>query len=66
MSKKQMPVQMNEWEQRALYRKMTELNNKLDDIGMKKIEKEAYIVHKLIELGLHRLKLSESGSLIID
>lgn len=58
-------VALNEWEQQALYRKMIELNNKLTEKQMRGISKESTIVHKIIELALPRLDISESGSIIL-
>lgn len=56
---------LNEWEQEESYRKMIELNNKLSEKGMRGISKESQILHKIIEIGLSRIDVSESGSIIL-
>jgi hypothetical protein len=58
-------VYLNEWEQKKLYRKMIELNNKLAEKNMKGISKESQLVHKIIELTIERLEVSESGTVIL-
>lgn len=58
-------IALNEWEQQALYRKMIELNNKLSEKEMRGISKESMIVHRIIELALPKLDVSESGSIIL-
>ena len=56
---------LNEWEQKESYRKMIELNNKLANLGMRGISKESQLLHKIIEIGLARVDISESGTIII-
>lgn len=56
---------LNEWEQKESYRKMIELNNKLADLGMRGISKESQLLHKIIEIGLAKADISESGTIII-
>lgn len=58
-------VYLNEWEQKKLYRKMIELNNKLAEKNMRGISKESQLVHKIIELTIERLDVSESGTIVI-
>ena len=58
-------IYLNEWEQKQLYRKMIELNNKLSDKELRGISKESQLVHKILELTISRLDVSESGSIII-
>lgn len=58
-------IALNEWEQQALYRKMVELNNKLAEKEMRGISKESVIVHRIIELALPKLEISESGTIIL-
>lgn len=58
-------IALNEWEQQALYRKMIELNNKLADKEMRGIAKESQLVHRIIELALPRLDISESGTIVL-
>lgn len=58
-------VYLNEWEKKKLYKKMIELNNKLADKEMRGISRESQLVHKIIELTIERLDISESGSIII-
>ncbi len=56
---------LNEWEQVEAYRKMIELNNKLSERGMRGISKESQLLHKIIELALPRVDISESGSIVL-
>lgn len=56
---------LNEWEQAEAYRKMIELNNKLSERGMRGISKESQLLHKIIELALPRVDISESGSIVL-
>lgn len=56
---------LNEWEQKESYRKMIELNNKLSELNMREISKESQLLHKIIEIGLTRVDISESGTIII-
>lgn len=58
-------IALNEWEQQALYRKMIELNNKLSDKQLRGISKESLLVHKIIELALPKLDISETGTIIL-
>lgn len=58
-------VALNEWEQQALYRKMVELNNKLAEKQMRGISKESALLHRIIELSLPKLDVSESGTIIL-
>lgn len=58
-------IALNEWEQQALYRKMVELNNKLADKQLRGISKESTLVHRIIELSLPKLDISESGTIIL-
>ena len=58
-------VYLNEWEQKKLYRKMIEMNNKLSDRGLRGISKESQIIHRILELSIDRLDISESGSIIL-
>lgn len=58
-------VYLNEWEQKKLYKKMIELNNKLSEKGMRGISKESQLIHRILELSIDRLEVSESGSIIL-
>ncbi|OOS02656.1 hypothetical protein SAMN02745664_12521 [Moraxella cuniculi DSM 21768] len=58
-------IALNEWEQQALYRKMVELNNKLAEKEMRGIAKESTLIHRIIELSLPKLDVSESGTIIL-
>lgn len=58
-------VYLNEWEQKKLHKKMIELNNKLEEKNMRGISKESQLVHKIIELTIERLDVSESGTIVI-
>lgn len=58
-------IALNEWEQQALYRKMIELNNKLSEKQLRGISRESLLVHKIIELGIQKLDVSETGTIIL-
>ena len=58
-------VYLNEWEQKKLYKKMIELNNKLAEKNMRGISKESQLVHKIIELAIEQLEVSENGTIIL-
>ena len=58
-------VYLNEWEQKKLYKKMIELNNKLSEKEMRGISKESQLVHKILDLAIEKLDVSESGSIIL-
>lgn len=44
---------------------MIELNNELADKGLRGISKESELVHKILEMTIKKIEVSESGSLII-
>jgi hypothetical protein len=44
---------------------MIELNNKLSEKEMRGISKESQLVHKILELAIEKLDVSESGSIIL-
>ena len=56
---------LKKWEREALYKKMIELNNDLAEKGMRGISKESELVHKILEMTIKKLEISESGNLII-
>ena len=58
-------IALNEWEQKKLYKKMIELNNKLSEKEMRGISKESQLVHKILELAIDKLDISESGTIIL-
>lgn len=58
-------VYLNDWEQKKLYKKMIELNNKLAEKGMREISRESQLVHRILELSIDKLEVSESGSIIL-
>lgn len=58
-------IYLKESEKEALNKKMIELNYKLAKKGMRGISKESQIVHKIIELTVEKLDISEDGNLII-
>ena len=58
-------VALNEWEQKKLYKKMIELNNKLSDKEMRGISRESQLVHRILELSIDKLDISESGTIIL-
>ncbi len=58
-------VYLKKWEREALYKKMIELNNDLAEKGMRGISKESELVHKILEMTIKKLEISESGNLII-
>lgn len=58
-------VYLKKWEREALYKKMIELNNDLSEKGMRGISKESELVHKILEMTIKKVEVSESGNLII-
>lgn len=58
-------VYLNEWERKKLKKKMIELNDKLANKGMKGICRESQLVHKILELTIEKVEVSENGSLMI-
>jgi len=58
-------VYLKKWEREALYKKMIELNNDLSKKGMRGISKESELVHKILEMTIKKVEVSESGNLII-
>lgn len=58
-------IYLNNWEQKKLYNKMLELNIKLTKKGMKNISKESQIVHRILELTIDKVELSENGTIIL-
>lgn len=58
-------IALNEWEQKALYKKMVELNNKLAEKELRGISRESTLVHEIIRLSLPKLDISESGTIIL-
>lgn len=58
-------VYLKKWEREALYKKMIELNNDLSEKGMRGISKESELVHKILEMTVKKVEVSESGNLII-
>lgn len=58
-------IALNEWEQKKLYKKMIELNNKLSDKEMRGISRESQLVHRILELAIDKLDVSESGTIIL-
>ena len=58
-------IALNEWEQKKLYKKMIELNNKLSEKEMRGIAKESQLVHRILELAIDKLDISESGTIIL-
>lgn len=58
-------VYLTEWEQKKLYKKMIELNNKLSEKEARGISKESQLVHRILELSIEKLDISESGTIIL-
>lgn len=58
-------VYLKKWEKEALYKKMIELNNQLSEKGVRGISRESELVHKILEMTIKRVEVSESGSLVI-
>lgn len=58
-------VYLKKWEREALYKKMIELNNELSEKGVRGISKESELVHRILEITINKIKVSESGTLII-
>lgn len=58
-------IYLKKWEKEKLYKKMIELNNKLSEKNVRGISKEAELVHRILEITIEKLDISESGSVII-
>ena len=58
-------IALNEWKKKKLYKKMIELNNKLSEKEMRGISKESHLVHRILELAIDKLDVSESGTIIL-
>lgn len=56
---------LNAWEREEVRRKLIEVNKKLMKKSMMQLEKESHLLHKIIEIGLSRVDVSESGNIIV-
>lgn len=59
-------VKLNKWEQEVLTEKLILLNKKLVMRGHKPLIAESEIVHKIIEMTINRIGISEDGNLKIE
>lgn len=59
-------VKLNKWEQEALSEKLIQINKKLVMKGHKPISTESQIVHKMIELSINKIAITEDGNLKLD
>lgn len=58
-------VKLNKWEQEALSERLIMLNKKLVMKGYKPLATESQIVHKIIELAITRVDITDDGNLKI-
>lgn len=58
-------VKLNKWEQDALTSQLIHLNKKLVMSGFKPIKTESEIVHRILEMTLGKLDITEQGTLKI-
>lgn len=58
-------VKLNAWEQEALTSQLIHLNKKLVMSGYKPIKSESEIVHRILEMTLGKLEVSEHGTVKI-
>lgn len=59
-------IKLNAWEQEALSEKLIYLNKKLVMKGHKPIATESQIVHKILEMTLSKLNVTDDGNLKIE
>lgn len=59
-------VKLNEWEQEALSEKLITLNKKLVMKGKKPLKTESEIVHKVLEMTINKLTITEDGNIKIN
>ena len=59
-------VKLNEWEQEALSEKLITLNKKLVMKGKKPLRTESEIVHKVLEMTVSKLTITEDGNIKIS
>jgi hypothetical protein len=59
-------VKLNKWEQEALSEKLILINKKLVMKGHKPLKAESEIVHKIIEMTLNKITVTEDGNLKIE
>lgn len=58
-------VKLNKWEQEALSERLIMLNKKLVMKGHKPIATESQIVHKILELAITKIDVTDDGNLKI-
>lgn len=59
-------VKLNSWEQEALRERFNLLNKKLVMKGMKPLTAESQVIHKILEMTLNKINVSEDGNLKIE
>ncbi|EXF55547.1 hypothetical protein J502_2955 [Acinetobacter sp. 1294596] len=59
-------VKLNAWEQEALEERFNLINKKLIMKGFKPLKSESEIVHKILEMTLNKVGITENGSLKIE
>lgn len=59
-------IKLNKWEQEALSERLILINKKLVMKGHKPIATESQIVHKILEMTLSKLNVTEDGNLKIE
>ena len=59
-------VKLNSWEQEALEERFNLVNKKLIMKGFKPLKSESEIVHKILEMTINKVNITESGNIIID
>lgn len=58
-------IKLNKWEQEALSERLIVLNKKLVMRGHKPLSAESQIVHKILEITLTKVDVTEDGHIII-
>lgn len=58
-------VKLNTWEQEALTSQLIHLNKKLVMSGYKPLKTESEIVHRILEMTLGKLEITEQGTIKI-
>lgn len=59
-------VKLNSWEQEALEERFNLINKKLIMKGLKPLKSESEIVHKILEITINKINITENGNIIIE
>lgn len=59
-------IKLNKWEQEALTEKLITMNKKLVMKGYKPLKTESEVVHKILEITISKLIITEDGNIKIN